>query len=121
MAEKNLVTGTPILLGGYQVSSTQGDIELEQSHGLVRGNGLLVKNAEGEVLYEGVRGFLPFTNETHLVRRQDGSWWLLFLSTGKKRKLQKVNVKHGDMYLMFDDEGKIRPDQECYRYPVIAA
>ena len=47
MAEKNLVT-TPILLGGYQVSSSEGDIELEQSHGLVRGSELVVTNAEGQ-------------------------------------------------------------------------
>lgn len=113
-----IVTAGPqvIVLGGFQVCSAVSDIELEQEYNLARGKELLVKDTEGTLIYEGIRGFLPLTSETHLLRLKDGSWWLFFLSSGKKRKLQKVNLKHGDIHLMFDERGKLRYNQECYSY-----
>jgi len=117
MIDKNVMTsGQRVLLAGYQVSSAIADVELEQAYGLARGHELLVKDSEGNVLYQDVRGFLPLTEETHLLRQKDGSWWLFFRSNSKKRKLQKVNLRHGNICLMFDDKGKIRYDQECYSY-----
>ena len=122
MGTTNLVTSgsQQVLLGGYEVNSAVADVELEQEYKLARGHELLVKDAEGNVLYQDVRGFLPLTDETHLLRQKDGSWWLFFLSNGKKRQLKKVNLRHGNVLLMFDERGKIRYNQECYSYQYLA-
>jgi len=114
-----IVTAGPqvIMLGDFQVCSVVADIELEPGYNLARGQELVVKDSEGNVLYQEVRGFLPLTEETHILRQKDGSWWAFFRSTGKKRRLQKVNLKHGNIHLMFDERGKIRYNQESYAYP----
>jgi hypothetical protein len=117
MVVNRTMTDPEISLNGYQVSSAVAEVELEPDYNLARGQELVVKDSEGNVLYQDVRGFLPLTEETHIIRQKDGSWWAFFRSTGKKRKLQKVNLKHGNIHLMFDERGKIRYNQESYAYP----
>lgn len=117
MVVNRTVTDPEISLNGYQVSSAVAEVELEPDYNLARGQELVVKDSEGNVLYQDVRGFLPLTEETHIIRQKDGSWWAFFRSTGKKRKLQKINLKHGNIHLMFDERGKIRYNQESYAYP----
>jgi len=100
-----------ISVGGYQVNS-QEEISLEQETGLVRGDGLTVVGAQGQVLYEQLRAFLPINSKRHLIRLADGLWVLLILKDKPKQcSLKKVNLRFKDIVMMFDERGKRHPNQ----------
>ena len=104
-----------INVGGFLVNSKE-ELELEQKYQMVRGHELQVKNSQGQIVYDHLRGFAPLSNEVHLLRYADGKWLLLYVSgkkKGKKNILKKTNLEHGKGVLYFDDRGKIHPDQSC--------
>lgn len=120
MTNRNVVTaGAFVLVLGFQVfpAATGAEVEFEKSFNLARGE-LVVKNSVGELLCEKARGFLPISRKKYLLRKEDGSWSLYSLKNGEELSgLCQVNIKHGkDVCVMFDDEGRIRPNQQCYKY-----
>lgn len=119
MNKTAVTAGTFILILGFQVfPATAEEIEFEQAFNLAKGE-LVVKKSSGEIIVEKARGFLPISEKKYLLRKEDGSWSLFSLKKGEElTQLRKINIKHGkDFCAMFDDEGKIRPNQECYKYP----
>ena len=106
-----------ILVSGFQVNSSE-EISLNKNNRLVRGEGLVVVNTNGQVVYEGIRAFCPIAKKKHLIRLSDGGWMLLILNGNTKRRLLKrVNLRFDNKVLMFDERGKIHEDQESPYYP----
>ncbi len=106
---------------GFVVASNV-EMEVEETYNLVRGAGLKVTNANGEVIHKGVRGFMPLNGLYHLVRRADGGWWYCTADGQPKQKsaLCKRNVLLGSVALMFDERGKIRLGQQNAQYPMLS-
>ena len=115
-------SGTPLKsfsIGRFQVGS-RAEIELHQNYDLVSGDELTVKNPQGEVVYQGLRGFSPLSEKMHLLRYADGRWVLVSLNKGKERRLSKVNLRYAaGKCLLFDERGKLHYDQESPHYPDI--
>lgn len=106
---------------GFRVYSTQ-EVEIEAEYDLVKGDSLKVINANGEIIHEGVRGFMPINDTYHLVREVDGSWWYCTPDGQPRRKsaLRKKNLKKGSLALMFDERGKLRLGQQSVHYPMLS-
>ena len=113
-------TSDGFVLNGYQVRSSV-EIELDQDNGVVHGDDIQVKNAEGQVLYENLRGFLPLTDKFNLVRFANGIWALVYLNKSKQVNLKKVNLYHAGICLLFDERGKLHANQESPHYRKIIA
>ena len=107
--------------GGYCVNSSEM-IEQEDC-GLVSGNALEVKNAEGQVMYENLRAFLPLNDKMNLIRLADKVWMLVYTNKEKKVRLNRVNLHlQGDVHcLLFDERGKMHRDQVSPHYRDIMA
>ena len=105
-------------VNGYQVQSSS-EVRLEEVYNLVKGEDLTVLDAEGNLLFENVRAFMPIDNKMSLIRKQDGLWYLR--STKKERKLQKVNLRIKENAMMFDERGKMHLAQVSPHYKNISA
>ena len=104
---------------GFNVTS---NVEVGQSvecHQMVTGDDMSVMDAFGNVLFTGLRGFMPLGGTDFLVREKDGRWFLL--RKGKKVEMKKVNFHHEGLAMLFDERGKLRPNQESPYYPSISA
>lgn len=107
-----------INLGEFQVNS---NVEISRDElGLIHGDEIQVKN-NGQVLYEHLRGFLPLNDKTNLVRFADGVWALVYINKPKQVRLKKVNLHHDGICLLFDERGKIHPNQTSPHYRDIEA
>ena len=106
---------------GYSVNSKES-VELEDC-GLVSGTSLVVKNADGKVLYEDLRAFLPLNDKMNLIRLADKVWMLVYINKPKKVRLNRVNLHlQGDVHcLLFDERGKMHRDQVSPHYRDIVA
>lgn len=106
---------------GFEVVSTSV-AEVDDVYNLVKGDSLRVTNPDGELIHEGVRGFMPLNDTYHLIRKDDGSWWYCTIDGKPKRKsaLCKKNLMLGSLALMFDERGKIRLGQQNAHYPMLS-
>jgi len=107
--------------GGYCVNSSEM-IEQEDC-GLVSGNALEVKNADGQVMYKKLRAFLPLNDKMNLIRLADKMWMLVYTNEKKEVRLNRVNLHlQGGMHcLLFDERGKMHRDQISPYYRDIMA
>lgn len=106
--------------GGYSVNSSEM-IEQEDC-GLVSGNSLVVKNSDGQVVYENLRAFLPLNDKMNLIRLADKMWVLVYTDKPKRVRLNRFNVHLQNGHcLLFDERGKKHMDQESPHYKNIFA
>lgn len=106
-------------VSGFQVNSS---VEISRDeNGLIHGDEIQVMNNNGQVLYEGLRGFMPLNEKTNLVRFANGVWALVYINKTKQVNLKKVNLHHAGVCLLFDERGKIHPNQESPHYRDIEA
>ncbi len=107
--------------GGFQISSASA-LEIDETYNLVKGDALTVVNSDGEVIHEGIRGFMPLSESCHLVRKTDKSWWLCTSDGSDKHKspLRKKNVVLGALAFMFDERGKLRLGQQNVRFQMFS-
>ncbi len=105
---------------GFKIESAS-ELTVEAEYNLVKGKALKVINPSGEVIHEGVRGFMLVNDTYHLIRREDGSWWHCLANGQPKKKsaLCKKNLIIGSLALMFDERGKLRLGQQNARYPML--
>lgn len=105
-------------INGYQVQSPS-DVRLEEAYNLAKGEELTVLDAEGNVIFENLRAFMPVDEKSFLIRKQDGLWYLR--SIKKERRLQKVNLLVRERAMMFDERGKMHLSQVSPHYKNICA
>ena len=105
-------------VNGYRVQSSS-DARLEEVYNLVKGEDLTVLDAEGNLIFENLRAFMPVDDKNCLIRKQDGLWYLR--STKKERRLQKVNLLVKENAMMFDERGKMHLAQVSPHYKSISA
>ena len=104
---------------GFQVTS---DVEVCKSvdcNQMVTGDELSVTDGTGNVLFTGLRGFMPLSDIDFLIRQKDGNWVLV--RKGKQIRLKKVNLHHEGLALLFDERGKLHYNQESPHYRSISA
>lgn len=106
-----------VVAGGYSINSNE-TIEKEDC-GLVQGHGLQVKDAQGQIVYENLRGFLYLSDNANLVRFADKVWALVFPHKSRKIRLKKINLCYEGVVVFFDDKGKIRLNQVNPAYPTV--
>lgn len=99
---------------GYNVNSLTG-VELEDC-GLASGDALNVQNEDGQLLYEGIRAFLPLNEKMNLVRFANKVWAIVYVNKPKQLKLEKVNLHLGEHCLLFDERGKMHYNQVSPHY-----
>ena len=106
--------------GGYSVNSSEL-IEQEEC-GLVCGSSLEVRDANGQVMYENLRAFLPLNDKMNLIRLADKVWMLVYIDKPKQVRLNRFNVHLQNGHcLLFDERGKKHMDQESPHYRDIFA
>lgn len=92
-------------VGGFYVSSEE-ELEVNADFQLVKGHGLKVADANGMVVHEDVRAFMPINERFHLIREENGAWALCNSRGSAMRNLKKANLTVGRKKLFFDDRGK---------------
>lgn len=111
-----------VIVGGYQVRSTEElSLNSDFGQGLVSGDELEVRDSDGNVLYENLRGFLPLSEKKHLLRYADGVWVIFTLAQRKFHRLKRENLPVAGKMLMFDERGKIHLNQVSPYYPSVFA
>ena len=107
-----------VSVGGYYVSSVE-ELEVNADFQLVKGHRLKVADANGMVVHENVRGFLPLNERFHLIRYESGGWMLCERcgAPARGRCFKKANLSEGRRCLFFDERGKMHLnmwDAHCY-------
>lgn len=92
-------------VGGFHISSAE-ELEVNADFDLIKGHGLKVADANGMVLHENVRAFMPINERFHLIREENGAWALCNSRGSAMRNLKKANLTVGRKKLFFDDRGK---------------
>jgi len=109
-----------IVAEGYRVDSCEV-IEREEC-GLMSGDSLQVRDANGQVLYENLRAFLPLNDKMNLIRLADKVWMLVYTNKPKQVRLNRVNLHLQNGHcLLFDERGKRHMDQVSPHYRDIMA
>lgn len=116
-----VVASCSYLVGDFQILSASA-LEIDENYNLVKGDDMRVVNSNGEVIHEGIRGFMPLNETYHLVRMADKSWWCCTISGAPKQKsaLRKKNLVLGSLALMFDERGKIRLGQQSVHFQMLS-
>jgi hypothetical protein len=111
---------TKLNLAGYQIETASNEsVEMNDEYQLVKGHEISVSDADGNKLFEKLRGFM-FLKKAFLIREEDGTWYLCPLKGGKKA-IKKANIKIGeDKALMFDERGKMHIAQTSPYYSSFA-
>lgn len=107
-----------VSVGGFYVSSAE-ELEVNADFQLVKGHRLKVADANGMVVHENVRGFMPLNERFHLIRYESGGWMLCERcgAPARGRCFKKANLSEGRRCLFFDERGKMHLnmwDAHCY-------
>ena len=105
-----------ILVKGFKASSVV-EVEKKEEYDMVTGDNITVVDAQGNVLFTDLRGFMPLVkSKMFIIRKASGKWYLV--EKGKQSELRKVNFDvEGGLPLMFDPNGKIRYKMQDPTYP----
>ena len=115
--EKNEAGAVRIL--GFRVTSKVEVVRNVECNQMVTGDELSVTDGTGQILFTGLRGFMPLGGTDFLIRQSDGQWVLI--RKGKQIRLKKVNLHHEGLALLFDERGKLHYNQESPHYRSISA
>lgn len=102
---------------------SETEIECDEVYNLFKGEQMMLLSSEGDVVFNGVRGYMPLDEKVHFERFDDGGWRYCSADGSLKRKssLRKVNVKVGKNAFMFDERGKMRLGLVNSHYPTSLA
>lgn len=108
-------------VSGYQIESAQQSVEVNEAYNLVLGHEIKVSDANGETLFEKLRGFMSL-KKAFLIREEDGTWYICS-AKGRKKAIKKANLTIGKdkaKAMMFDERGKLHLAQVSPYYPSYA-
>lgn len=118
--QKVMCSASSISMNGFSVESSSA-MEVDEKYSLVKGEALRVYNPNGDLIHEGIRGFMLLDDTYHLIRMADGFWWYCTVDGKPKRKkpLSKKNINVGSLVLMVDERGKLRLGQNSVHFPML--
>ena len=108
-----------VCVSGFKVFSKVGEIEKSvDCNQMVTGENLSVMDMAGNVIFSGLRAFMPLGND-FLIRNEQKEW--ILVHKGKQTKLKKVNLQHEGLALLFDERGKLHYNQASPHYRSLPA
>lgn len=119
MVNTNENGANAVCISGFTVTSATGVEKNLECNQMVMGSEISVVDMTGNVVFTKLRGFMPLGGSDFLIRNENKVW--ILIRKGKQVKLEKVNLQHEGLALLFDERGKLHFNQQSPHYRSISA